>query len=245
MAVSEAALSRMREKRIYLIAAILFPLIVLLGFGRTYYLKEFFDVPPLASFLVHVHGLIMTAWVGLFFTQVFLIRSKNVRLHQTLGFAGIGLAVLVIVSGFFTAIAAAKNGAFSFPPDFPRLGFLAMPFFDLVIFGIFTGAAVYYRKQPANHKRLMLLTAIALLPPAVARFPFDGVQQLGPLLFFGLPSVIAIVALIHDTWRNKKLNKVFLFGTLLLIASFPLRIVIAGTETWMSFASWLCSLSLV
>jgi len=243
MAVSEAALSRMREKRIYLAAAILFPLIVLIGFGRTYYLKEFFDAPPLASLLVHFHGLIMTAWVGLFFTQVFLIRSKNIRLHQTLGFAGIGLAALVIVSGFFTAIAAGKNGALSFPPDIPRLSFLAVPIFDLIIFAILFGAAVYYRKQAANHKRLILVTAISLLPPAVARFPIAGVTQLGPLFFFGVPTVIVIAALVYDTWHNGKLNKMFLFAALLLIASYPLRLAIAGTETWMSFAAWLCSLS--
>ena len=243
MAISEAALSRMREKRIYLIAAILFPLIILIGFGRTYYLKELFNAPPLASYLVHIHGLIMTAWVGLFFTQIFLIRSKNIRLHQTLGFAGIGLGLLVVVSGFFTAIAAAKNGAFSFPPDIPRLSFLAVPMFDLVTFVLLFGAAIYYRKQAANHKRLMLLTAISLLPPAVARIPIDGILQLGPLFFFGVPTAIAIIALIHDSWRNQKLNRAFLIATIVLIASYPLRIVVSGTDSWLAFAAWLCTLS--
>jgi len=245
MAVSEAALVRLREKRIYLVAAFLFPLIVLIGFGRTYYLKEFFDAPPLSSYLVHIHGLVMTSWVALFFIQVFLIRSRNIRLHQTLGFAGVGLGLLVIVSGFFTAIAAGKNGAASFPPDIPRLSFLAVPMFDLIVFAILFGAAIYYRKRAANHKRLMLVTAISLLPPAIARFPIDGALQLGPPFFFGVPTVIVVVALVYDTWHNKKLNKMFLFAALLLIASYPLRLAIAGTETWTAFAAWLCSLSVV
>lgn len=243
MAISEAALSRMREKRIYLIAAILFPLIVLLGFGRTYYLREFFDAPPLPSYLVHIHGLTMTVWVALFFTQVFLIRSKNIRLHQTLGFAGIGLAALVVISGFFTAIAAGKNGSASAPQDIPMLSFLVVPIFDLIIFAILFGAAVHYRKQAANHKRLMLVTTISLLPPAIARFP--GVLPLGPPVFFGVPTLLVIIALVYDTWRNKKLNKALLFASLLLIASYPLRLAIGGTETWMNFAGWLCSFSLV
>src|SRR5690349_14965780 len=110
MAVSEAALIRMREKRVYLIAAILLPIIVLIGFGRTYYFTPFIDAPPLASYLVEIHGAIMTAWVTLFVAQVFLIRTKNVRVHQKLGFLGIALAILIVIAGFFTAIAAAKRG---------------------------------------------------------------------------------------------------------------------------------------
>ena len=85
MAVSENALNRVREHRIYILAAILFPLIVLIGFARTYYLRSFFDVTPLASLLVHMHGAVMTAWVGLFIAQVWFISSKRIKTHQNLG----------------------------------------------------------------------------------------------------------------------------------------------------------------
>ncbi|HSU25219.1 MAG TPA: hypothetical protein VLI65_04510, partial [Pyrinomonadaceae bacterium] len=162
MAVAESALIRMREKRFYLITALLFPLVVLIGFGRTYYLKTFTGAPPLSSYLVQIHGAIMTMWVALYIAQVYLVRSKQIRVHQTLGFAGIGLAVLVVISGFFTAIAAAKNGSASFPPDVPRMSFLAVPLFDLLTFSALFTAAVYYRKRAANHKRLMLVIAIGL-----------------------------------------------------------------------------------
>ena len=100
----------MREKRLYLIVAILTPIIILIGFGRTYYLKPFTGAPPLSSWLVQLHGIIMTAWVALFIAQVFLIRTKRMRVHQRLGYASIALAVLILIVGFFTAIAAAKNG---------------------------------------------------------------------------------------------------------------------------------------
>lgn len=243
MAVNEAFLARMRERRIYLIAATLFPLIVLIGFARTYYLRGLFSAPPLASLLVHLHGGIMTAWIVLFVGQVFLIRTKNIKVHQSLGFAGIALAVLILISGFLTAIAAGKNGAASFPPDIPRLSFLIVPVFDLLVFAVLFAAAVYYRKRAANHKRLMLLTALNFLPPALARFPITGIQSLGPLFFFGIPTVLTIIALVYDTWRNHKLNKVFLAGAIFLIASYPLRIVIAGTEPWLALAAWLTALS--
>ena len=195
MAVNEVSLVRIRERRIYLIAAILLPVIVLIGFGRTYYLKGFFSAPPLSSYLVQIHGGLMTAWVTLFIAQVFLIRTKNIRVHQRLGYLGVAMAVLIVISGFFTAIAAAKNGAASFPPDIPRMSFLAVPMFDLLTFSVLFAAAVYYRKKAANHKRLMLLTAIGFLPPALGRFPIASIQSLGPLFFFGMPTVLMLLAL--------------------------------------------------
>ena len=223
----------------FLLAAFLFPAIVLLGFARTYYLKEFFATPPLASLLVHLHGAVMTAWVLLFVTQIWFVRSKNIKLHQKLGYAGIGLAAAVIVVGFFTAVTAAKYGAMSTPREMPRLAFLIVPLFDLLVFAALFGAAVYHRKRPIEHKRLIFLTALCFLPPAVARIPSLTLQSLGPLWFFGVPAVFALAALTADTWYHRRLNKVFLAGTLLLIASYPLRLMLSGTDAWMNFAAWL------
>jgi uncharacterized membrane protein len=241
MAVSEAALIRLREKRIYLVAAILLPIIVLIGFGRTYYFKPFMDVPPLASYLVQIHGAIMTAWVTLFIAQVFLIRTKNARVHQKLGYMGIALAVLIVIAGFFTAIAAAKRG--NAPPGFPPLQFMAIPIVDLVTFSVLFAAAVYYRKRAANHRRVMLILAIGLLPPAVARIPIESLQALGPLFFFGLPSLLCLVALFYDRWHSGKFNPVMVYAVIFLIASYPLRIMISGTDAWLATANWLISFS--
>jgi hypothetical protein len=241
MAINENVIRRGYEKRLFLVVAILFPIVVLIGFGPTYYLKEFFHTPPLASALVHLHAILMTAWVVLFAIQVWLIRSKNIRIHQKLGFTAIGLAVLIVLVGFFVAVAAAKNGAASTPPDIPRLSFLAVPIFDLVMFVILFGAAVYDRKKPANHKRLMILTTLNFLPPALGRVHLSVFDALGPLAFFGIPALLAIGLLAYDTWRNHKLNKVFFAGAMLLILSYPLRLALAGTDAWTAFAAWLTS----
>ena len=44
-----------------------------------------------------MHGVLMTAWVALFAAQVWLISARRVRVHQRLGYAGIGLAALIVV----------------------------------------------------------------------------------------------------------------------------------------------------
>lgn len=232
---------RRSDRRIFLAAAILFPVIVLIGFGPTYYVRFAFDRPPVPSMLVHLHGILMTAWVGFFIAQVLLVRTKRQKVHMNLGLLGIVLAILVIVVGFFTAAASAKFGANSAPPDIPPLAFFIVPFTDLIMFAGLFGAAIYYRTRPANHKRLMLLTVINFLPPAVARIPVEAFQSLGPLFFFGVPTVLAIGLLVYDTWRNRKLNMPFLVGALVLIASYPLRLMISSTGTWMSFATWVTS----
>ena len=237
--VSDALDRRLFDRRLFRAAAIAFPLIVLAGFARTYYLKGLFDLPPVASMMVHAHGLLMTAWVALFVTQVSLISARRVRVHQRLGYAGIGLAVLIIGVGFVTAIRAAKYGSASTPPGVQPLGFLLVPLFDLLMFAIFFGAAVYYRRKPAEHKRLMLLTAVNFLPPAIARIPIATLQATGPLWFFGLPTVLVLFCLGLDTWRYRKLNPIFLIGSLLLIASYVGRLALMGTDAWMATARWL------
>jgi hypothetical protein len=189
----------------------------------------------------------MTAWVLLFITQVYLVRSKNIRIHQNLGFAGVGLGVLILVVGFFTAIAAAKNGPGSTPSPagISRMSFMAIPMFDLVMFVVLFGAAIYYRKKAANHKRLMLLTAINFSAAAIARFPIPGWMDLGPVVFFGIPTLLMIFAVIYDRVQNGKFNHVFVYGCILLFISFPLRLAISGTDSWMAFANWITTFSLV
>jgi hypothetical protein len=241
MATTQVFDWRQSDRRLFAAIALIFPLIVLIGFGRTYYLKFAFNNPPQQSLLVHLHGLIMTIWVFYFIVQTWLIRSKKPRVHMRAGWIGVGLAVLIMIVGFFTAAGAAKYGSPSAPPDIPPMAFSIVPIFDLLIFAALFGAAIYYRKRPADHKRLMLLTVLNFLPPAIARIPIALFQSLGPLVFFGLPTLMTIGLLIYDTRQNGKLNRVFLAGAILMIASYPIRLALMGTDAWLAFAAWFTS----
>ena len=238
MAINEAAERRAFERRFFLAIAILFPIVVLIGFGPTYYLKGLFPSPPIPRLVIHLHGLVMAAWVLLFFVQVYMIRSTRIKVHQRLGLLGVALGLVIIVTGFITAVAAAKYGSSSTPPGVKPLEFLIVPFFDVLVFAVLFAAAVYYRRNAPNHKRLMLLTVLNFLPAAIARFPFGLTASYGPLWFFGVPDILAIAFVIGDTWRHGKLNKVFLGGAIFLIASHWLRLPLSTTETWLSFATW-------
>ncbi len=238
MAVNRLLERRQVEHRFFFLVAILFPLVILAGFARTYYLKEFFASPPV-SMLVHLHGLLMTAWIGLFVTQVWLISARRIQTHQQLGIAGGVLGFLMVPIGLVTAVAAAKYGSPSFPPAIPPRVFLVVPFFDMVMFTLFFGGALYYRKRAADHKRLILLTVMNFLPPAVARLPIAALVAFGPLAFFGIPDLVTLSLVGIDRWKNGRVNKMFLYGAILLTLSHPLRLMLGGTALWMRFATWL------
>jgi hypothetical protein len=85
MATTQPVSRRISERRLYILAAILVPIIVLIGFGPTYYFKPFISGPAIPSRLVHLHGIIMSAWVLLFVIQVTLVAKRRTKTHQKLG----------------------------------------------------------------------------------------------------------------------------------------------------------------
>ncbi len=224
------------ERSLYILAAIVVPVIVLIGFARSYYLKSVFGFPPLPGLLVHLHGLVMTSWVLLFVAQVTLVAKRRTKLHMKLGVLGACLAAVVVIVGTLTAVAAARRGA---TPGPPALQFLVVPLGDMLIFAILVALALYFRRRPDVHKRLMLLGALSILTAAIARIPLQFIATGGPLAFFGLTDVCIILFVAIDTIRNRRLHPVFLWGTLLVIVAQPLRIILAGTGAWMTFAKWL------
>lgn len=237
---------RISDRPLYLLAAVIFPLIVLAGFARTYYLKGFFATPPLPNLIVQVHAVIMTAWVALFIVQVTLVARRQTKLHQRLGIIGAGLAALVFIVGIMTAIFAAArfvNDPSLLPASGPPpLPFMIIPIGDMVIFAILISTALYYRKRLDIHKRLMLLAAVNLLTPAIARIPLSLIVTGGPLAFFGLTDLVLLVFVVFDTIRHRRLHPAFLWGGLFLILMQPLRLILAPTHAWISFAAALVRL---
>jgi hypothetical protein len=236
---------RISDRPLYLLAAVIVPLIVLAGFARTYYLKGFFATPALPSLFVHVHGIVMTAWIVLFIVQVTLVAKRRTKLHQRLGVLGGVLAALVFIVGILTALYAAARVINTPNVDTagpPPLAFLIVPLGDMVVFAILIGAALYYRKRLDVHKRLMLLAAMNILVPAIARIPLNFITNGGPLVFFGLADLCLLGFVAFDTVRHRRLHPAFLWGSLLIIVFQPLRILVAGTNAWISFAAALVRL---
>jgi hypothetical protein len=235
MAINSNLIRRPSDRNLFLLAAIGFPLVVLAGYFKSYYFSAFFDVPSVANALVHAHGIVMTAWVLFFVAQTALIRSKNVKLHMTMGLAGIALAAVVVVVGMATAYDA-QLVRHSAPPGANPHAFFLLPVSDMTIFVVLFTAAIIYRKRPAAHKPLMLLTAINFMPAALFRIPVVS-DQYTMLWAFGVPSLIAVACFAWYTAKHRKFNAVFAAGVLLLLAAVPLRGVVMESKIWLDFVA--------
>jgi len=112
----------------------------------------------------------------------------------------------------------------------------------MLIFSVLIGLALYFRRKLQVHKRLMLLAAINLLTPAIARIPLSFITNGGPLAFWGLTDLCLIGFVAYDTIKHRRLHPVFLWGSIFIIAMQPLRLLLAGTNLWMNFAGALVAL---
>ena len=235
MSTETSSQRRVIERRFYVGAAIGAILIVFAGFARSYYLKGVFGAPAMPE-LVHVHGIVMSSWFLLFLVQVGLVATRRTNIHRKVGVGGTVLAALMVIISVATAISAARRGVTSGPPP---LIFLVIPLGDLFVFSILVAAGISLRKKLATHKRLMLTASMGILTPAIARLPFAFIETGGPLVFFGLTDLVILAVIAIDTVRNRRLHPAFAWGALLVIASQPLRLMLAGTDLWMRFAMWL------
>jgi hypothetical protein len=225
MAVHPRVLTARRTRRFYVGMAIAIAITVFAGFSRSYFLKAYYGGPELSR-LVHLHGLVFTTWVLFFLAQTALVAAGKTYIHRRMGVAGAVLAALVVILGTTTAIVV------------PPLSFLAIPLFDMLVFAILVGSALYFRRRLEAHKRLMTLGMIALTSAPIARIHFPMLPP-GPPTFFGLTDLFILAMLVYDLTTRKKVHPATIWGGLLIVASQPLRLMISGTPAWLAFAGWL------
>ena len=84
-------------------------------------------------------------------------------------------------------------------PGVPPLVFLIVPFSTLIVFPSLIGAALWWRRTPDVHKRLMLIGTLELTPAGIARWAVFA--PYGPLAYFGL-SDLFVLATRNEGWAN-------------------------------------------
>lgn len=209
---------------------------VFVGFARTYYLKEIFHTPSL-PLLLHVHGFVMTCWLALLVTQTALVARDRSDIHRRLGVFGGVLAGAIVVIGVGVAIYAVRTHRPP-PPGMTPLGFLTIPLGDIAVFATLVTAGLYYRRQPELHKRLMIVASISITPAGFARWPWTFLHR-QPAHFFGATDLLLLSVIAFDYVRTRRLSPAYLWGGLLLIASHPLRLMLANTSVWQIFGHWI------
>ena len=198
--------------------------VTLFGFWRT-----FFSRLGQVDAAHMLHGALATGWLVLVLVQASLIRSRQFKWHRVLGWASLPVFLLLIASSFYmiTLMLSAKGG-------------LAIPFETAKIFGysdvtalplliIIYAGAIILRKDRHVHSRLMPITLLAGLLPALARFFFGisvlmgiavadkGIEKITAGLSLAMHptyiSVLGVLAIaIFVDWKNNRLRWPFPFA---------------------------------
>jgi ABC-type Na+ efflux pump permease subunit len=108
ISLQEQRAHRQSEGWFYVIMAIIVIAIAIAGFGPTA-VSTASRRAPLTWALVS-HGAIFGVWLLLFLTQTILVTKNKIALHRRLGYLGALFAVLMVLSGYITAIAMARRG---------------------------------------------------------------------------------------------------------------------------------------
>jgi hypothetical protein len=222
-----------RDRAFHTVLAVAFLATTLAGFAPTYFLKQVYHTPALSP-LLHVHGVVFTCWLLLLVIQSGLVASHRVDVHKRLGIAGALLAAAMIPLGVLVAIEAARRGAAT--PGLTPLTFMVFPIGAVVMFAGFIGAALWKRRKPEIHRRLMVLGTVSILTPAIARLPFAGHNPVFALL---LSLLFVVAAMIHDWKTRRRVHPLYIWGGLIILLSGPGRSAIGQTAAWQAFAQML------
>jgi hypothetical protein len=133
---------------------------------------------------------------------------------RRIGLASIALAASMFVVGIATAIVMRKYRVAHDPGETPA--FLAIPFNDLFDFTILYALAVWWRKRPEYHRRLMLFAAIALTGAAFARFLLAMMNN--PWFFYVGTYLLVLIAALRDLLTIRRIHPVYLYGLPLMMA---------------------------
>ena len=218
-----------RETRAFFWAHVLLLLVVLVGFGRSFYLRGLFIAHPL-NLLLQVHGAILTLWFALTVLQARLAVTGQKGSHARFAWLAVPTVAGVVISGAWvnTALALQLTSA-----EDPENMFIWANYMSLMSFVLLVALAVRARRRLTTHRRLMLFASIAIIGPAFARFsfwPFFGLGlAMAPAFAVAGMLLFVILAMGYDfvTWRRVQASTLGGFAGILL----PL---IAGTAVALS-----------
>ena len=209
---------------------------VFAGFAPTFYLRGSFTQTRPMSVLLHVHGIVFSAWVSLFLVQTLLIERGSRRLHQRLGWVGAGIAAAMVVL-VTAAVIEQLRRANGFPP--PPLA-LALSAFDIIVFAMLVGAALYYRRRSDWHKRLMLSASILLLGAPMFRVVIHVIGT-ADMAKVSIASTLLVDAFFlpcfaYDLLTRRRIHPAYLVAFVLILLDQVAQATVVSWTPWIDFS---------
>ena len=211
---------------------------VFIGFAPTYYLAGMVRA-PLPSTIIHVHAVVFSSWILLLIVQTSLVAGRRVDLHRKLGLLGFLLALLMIIVGILAAVDMLVRGG---PVGRDPKWFFAITIANVLAFALLIPFAYRSRRDPAAHKRIIIVATAALLTAAISRWPFAMVhRQTLTAMLFSYAFVVLLVA--YDAFTLHKIHRATWMASICMIAVQQVAFPLGRTAMWHSFAAWVQSLA--
>jgi hypothetical protein len=229
---------RLLDRYFYFSMSLLIAVVVLYGFGRTVDEKLIHPAIP-RPIVLYLHAIIFSTWVVFFIVQSGLVRVGNLQLHRSIGWFGAALGAATFVIGIWTAITMARFNIVHLHARFADLALL-VSFYDIVAFGIPFALAIYWRRQPEFHRRLILIATCALMSAAFGRFPVP--PHVRPAVFFyACVDFLVLLGVVRDLIVVRLVHPVYLYAlpTFVVCQIVVVHAIYQHSPTWLRIAHWI------
>lgn len=192
------------------------------------------ESPPPPTIL-HVHAAVYVAWLALVSVQIFLVETGDIRLHMRLGWATAVVSAAMVPLGLAAAMVdqVRQINHADYAPQF-----LALEFQEMFAFSAFIITGLLARTNLAEHKRLMILSAVAISDAGFARIWLNGIKHTLPgpfgwwLQYFWGITLILIAMLAWDWFRHKRVMRSVFWGAALLWGGEVITTILNFSPTW-------------
>jgi len=126
------------------------------------------------------------------------------------------------------------------PPTLPAPFALALGMFDIIVFATLVGGAIYWRKRPDWHKRLMLSATILLVEAAVVRIvAFHGIHEPRYLMLSQYSSALLffIPCFAFDWVTLRRIHPANIVGLTLIMMDQIVQPIMLSWPAWTNFAN--------
>lgn len=216
------------DKYFYFGMSLLVAAVVVYGFSHTVD-QNLIHATPARPWILWTHGIVMTGWLVFFIFQSALVRTHNVKLHRLTGWFGAGLAVLITVFGIATAIIMDRFVVYRLHVPNEQW-FFSIQLWDMIAFTTCFWLAVYWRKKPEYHRRLILVATCALTAAGWGRFP--GV--LSHYWFYAGVDALILLGVVRDLIVNRRIHIVYRYA----LPAFVVAQIIAVPVLWLGHPQW-------
>lgn len=237
------------DRWIYVAMAALFLVLTVLGFVPDA-LKKVADIqagrrPPF-PLVLHVHSVLMIAFLLLLLAQTVLVAMGRRRLHRTLGAVSLLLVPALVIVGFMLVPAnylQVWDRAQSGPPELraqlaPLLAILENVTLLQIRIGVLftlliTIGLLARSSDPGLHKRMMILGTAAAMSPATVRIPWLwNTLPASPVTDDFWPLMAVVPMLLWDVIRNGRVHRAYVIWMAIYLPAAVAVYLLWDTPAW-------------